>query len=97
LLYASLFTRPDIVFVVNSLGRYASNPNLEHISAVKKIFRYLEETLNYGIKYSKDSKDSEYLIGYLDSEFAGEKTKYKSTSGYIYYLANKPISYQSKL
>ena len=97
LLYASLFTRPDITFTVNTLGRYVSNPNLEHILAIKKILRYLKGTLNYGIKYSKYSKNSEYLSGYSDSDYAGEKTEYKFTSGYIFYLVNGPISYQSKL
>lgn len=97
LLYAALITRPDIIYAVATLERYASNPNSEHILAIKKIFRYLKGTLNYGIKYSKDSKNSEYLVGFSDSDFAGEKTEYKSTSGYIFYLANGPISYQSKL
>ena len=97
LLYAALITRPDIIYAVATLGRYASNPNSEHILAIKKIFRYLKGTLNYGIKYLKNSENSEYLVGFSDSDFAGEKTEYKSTSDYIFYLVNGPISYQSKL
>ena len=30
LMYASVFTRPDIAFVVRVLGRYQSNPGLDH-------------------------------------------------------------------
>jgi hypothetical protein len=94
LLYAALIIRPNIIYTVSTLGRYASNLNLEHILAVKKIFRYLKGTLNYKIKYSKNN---EYLTGYSDSDFVEEKTEYKLTSGYIFYLAGGPIFYQLKL
>jgi Reverse transcriptase (RNA-dependent DNA polymerase) len=96
LLYAALGTRPDITFTVNILGRFASNPSPIHITAMKRLFRYIKGHLNYGIKYSK-TENSEYLKGYTDSDYGGDKVEYKSTSGYIFKLANGPISYSSKL
>jgi Reverse transcriptase (RNA-dependent DNA polymerase) len=93
LLYAALAIRPDIAYAVSTLGRYTSNPSEYHQTAVKRLFRYLKGTINYGIKYSK----REYLTGYSDSDYAEEKGEYKSTSGYIFFLGNGPISYQSKL
>ena len=42
LMYAQVCTRPDIVFVVNALGRYLSNLGLNHWKAVKKVMRYLQ-------------------------------------------------------
>ena len=42
LMYAQVCTRPDIAFAVNALGRYLSDPGLDHWKAVKKIFRYVD-------------------------------------------------------
>jgi len=41
LMYAHTCTRPDISFVVGMLGRYQSNPRLDHWKAAKKVLRYL--------------------------------------------------------
>ena len=30
LMYAQVYTRPDIVFIVGMLGRYLSNPGMDH-------------------------------------------------------------------
>ena len=65
LMYAQVCTRHDISFVVGMLGRYQSNPGLDHWKAAKKVLRYLQGMLMY--------KRSIYLevIGYSDSDFAG--------------------------
>ena len=47
LMYAQVCTRLDIAFVVNALGRYLSNPGLNHWKAVKKVMRYLQGTKDY--------------------------------------------------
>ena len=41
LMYAMLYTRPDICFAVGMVSRYQSNPGLEHWTAVKHILKYL--------------------------------------------------------
>ena len=43
LMYAQVCTRPDIAFVVGMLGRYQSNPGMDHWKAAKKVMRYLQE------------------------------------------------------
>ena len=47
LLYAQTCTRLDISFGVGMLGRYQSNPGMDHWKATKKVLRYLEGTNNY--------------------------------------------------
>ena len=37
LMYAQVCTRPDIAFAVGMLGRYQSNPGLDHWRAAKKV------------------------------------------------------------
>ena len=94
LLYLSSWTRPDIAFAVNTVAKYNSNPTMEHWKAVKRILRYLKGTSEQGIKYSKDSKEN--IIGYCDADWAGDRSDRKSTSGYVFHLAEAPISWRSK-
>ena len=54
LLYLSTKTRPDITFAVSNVARYCQKPTQQHWSAVKRIFRYLKGTIDFGIKYSKN-------------------------------------------
>nr|GFA38572.1 retrovirus-related Pol polyprotein from transposon TNT 1-94 [Tanacetum cinerariifolium] len=42
-------SRPDIMFATCMFARYQANPNEHHVSAVKRIFRYLKGTLNLGL------------------------------------------------
>jgi hypothetical protein len=97
LLYAALLTRYDIACAVNILARYASNPGPEHITATKRVFRYLNGHLDHDMTYTGDTKTSPYIKGYTDSDYAGDKEEYKSTTDYIFFLANGPISYSSKI
>ncbi|GJR57185.1 retrovirus-related pol polyprotein from transposon TNT 1-94 [Tanacetum coccineum] len=41
-------SRPDIMFATCMCARYQANPNEHHVSAVKRIFRYLKGTINLG-------------------------------------------------
>nr|GFA91177.1 uncharacterized mitochondrial protein AtMg00810-like [Tanacetum cinerariifolium] len=54
LMYATS-SRPDIMFATCMCARYQANPNEHHVSAVKRIFRYLRGTINLGLWYPKDS------------------------------------------
>ena len=39
--YVQMCTRPDLTFVTGLLGRYQSNPGIEHWKLLKKVLRYL--------------------------------------------------------
>ena len=51
LMYAEVCTRPDISYAIGMLGRYQSNPGLEHWKAAKKVMRYLKGTRDYKLTY----------------------------------------------
>ena len=44
IMYAMLCTRPDVNLAVSLVGRYQSNPGMEHWTAVKNILKYLNRT-----------------------------------------------------
>ena len=54
LLYLSA-SRPDIMFSVCMCARFQSNPKQSHLSAIKRIIRYLEATMNIGLWYPRNS------------------------------------------
>ena len=51
LMYAMVCTRPDIAHAVGVLSRFMSNPGKEHWTIVKRVFRYLCGTSDYGLCY----------------------------------------------
>ena len=55
LMYAQVCTRPNIAFAINALGRYLSNPGLNHWKAMKKVMRYLQGTKDYMLTYKRRS------------------------------------------
>ncbi|KAG9451218.1 hypothetical protein H6P81_011183 [Aristolochia fimbriata] len=81
LMYAQVCTRPGIAFIVGMLGRYQSNPGLDHWRAAKKVLRYLQGTKNYMLTYRRS--DSLEVVGYFNSDFAGCVDSCKSTSGLV--------------
>nr|GEZ71362.1 hypothetical protein [Tanacetum cinerariifolium] len=77
-------SRPDIMFATCMCARYQANPNKHHVSAVKRIFRYLKVTINLGLWYPKDFGFD--LTAYSDADHAGchidrKKYEYVAVSG----------------
>jgi hypothetical protein len=46
-------SRPDIAFSVGVCARFQANPKESHLTAVKRIIKYVNDTLLYGIWYSR--------------------------------------------
>jgi len=93
LMYAQVCTRPDIAFAVGMLGRYQSNPGVDHWKAAKKVLRYLQGTKDYMLTYRRT--ENLEVIGYSDSDYAGCIDSLKSTSGYVFMLASGAVSWRS--
>jgi hypothetical protein len=72
-------TRPDIQFSVCLCARFQASPRTSHRLAVKRIFRYLRHSPDFGLWYSVSS--SLALHGFLVTDFAGCQLDRKSTSG----------------
>nr|GEZ99585.1 hypothetical protein [Tanacetum cinerariifolium] len=70
---------PDIVHATCLCARYQAKPTEKHLKEVKRIFCYLQRTVNTGLWYTKDSCFE--LTGFSDADYAGCKGTFKSTSG----------------
>lgn len=94
IMYAMVETRVDIAFATSMVSRFAKNPSSEHFNAIDQILRYLAGSAERGITFGGDEELK--LIGYSDSDWAGDHADRKSTSGFIFILNGGPISYASK-
>ncbi|GKF32018.1 hypothetical protein Tco_0101816 [Tanacetum coccineum] len=89
-------SRPDIVHATCYFARYQAKLTEKHLTAVKRIFRYLKDSINIGLWYPKDTCFE--LTAFSDSDHAGclDSTR-KSTSGGIQFLGgDKLVSWSSK-
>lgn len=82
LLYISNCTRPDITYAVNYLSRYQTQPTSQLMTYVKRIFRYLKGTLNLELTYEV-VPNAPIVEIYSDSDYAGDITDRKSTTGLL--------------
>ncbi|KAL1364175.1 hypothetical protein AAHE18_03G199200 [Arachis hypogaea] len=74
-------SRPDIVQSVGLCSRFQSKPKESHLSAVKRIIRYVHGTSNFGLWYPKIDDFS--AVGYCDADFAGDRVDRRSTQAYL--------------
>ncbi|KAL8138048.1 hypothetical protein V2J09_004049 [Rumex salicifolius] len=88
-------TRLDLSFSVGVLSRFMENPKVSHMEALKRILRYVKGTLQFGCVYKKDPSYTE-VMGYSDSDLAGDIDDRKSTSGVVYFLGKSPITWVSR-
>ncbi|GJU79919.1 retrovirus-related pol polyprotein from transposon TNT 1-94 [Tanacetum coccineum] len=87
-------SRPDLVFAVCMCARYQASPTKKHLEALKRVFRYLRGTINWGLWYPKDTAMA--LTAYADADHAGCQDTRRSTSGSAQFLGDKLVSWSSK-
>ncbi|GKB25897.1 ribonuclease H-like domain-containing protein [Tanacetum coccineum] len=72
------FTRPDISYVVQQVCLFMHDPREPHLSALKRILRYVRGTLSYRLQLYSSTTSS--LVAYSDADWAGCPTTRRSTS-----------------
>jgi transposase InsO family protein len=87
-------SRPDLAYAVGYVSRFMEKPTAEHLTAVKRVLRYVAGTLHYGCHYPR-MKEAR-LVGYSDSDMAGDIDTRKSTTGVGFFLGGSIITWQSQ-
>ena len=93
LMYLMISTRPDIACPLIQLSRFLQNWGKVHYTAALDLLIYVQSTPTLGVTYHKGPTT---LVGFADANWAGNADNARSTTGYIFYLANGPISWKSK-
>ena len=70
------------------------DPREPHFNALKRILRFVQGTLSYGLQLFSSTTES--LVAYSDADWAGCPDTHRSTSGYCVFLGNNLISWSSK-
>jgi len=87
-------TWPDIMYAINRLASYITNPSMQHQTAVKRVLQYLSGTKTYGITYENIPGSYISFLGYANAAYKNRDDN-KSTTGYVFIAAGGAITWQS--
>ena len=68
-------------------------PTTTHFKAANRILCYLKGTIDFGLYYSVS--DDCKLVGYSDSDWAGDSDDQKSTTGFVFFLGDTTFTWMS--
>ena len=68
--YAAGGTRPDIAYAVSTIAKFCHQTTELHMTAAKRVLRYLKQTRDLNLTYVKESPEA--IIGYSDADWAGD-------------------------
>ncbi|KAK9068004.1 hypothetical protein SSX86_012115 [Deinandra increscens subsp. villosa] len=88
------FTRPDITYAVQQVCMHMHSPRVSHWHALKRIIRYLQGTISFGLTLDRSSSSA--LRAYTDADWAGCPDTRRSTSGYCVYYGSNLVAWSSK-
>ncbi|MCW3101490.1 MAG: retrovirus-related Pol polyprotein from transposon 1-94 [Chthonomonadaceae bacterium] len=95
-LYAANTTRIDIAHTVGMLARFVQAPTTTHLTAAKRLLRYLRGTTDYCLKFETNGDQHLVIRAFADSNWGGDKTNRKSTTGMLLQLNGSATTWQSK-
>lgn len=94
-MYSMVGTRPDIAHAVGLVSRFMSSPCKEHWMAVKWVLRYIRDTTDFKLTFTKPDKFA--VRGYCDSDYAADLDRRRSITGYVFQAGGNTISWRSGL
>jgi len=94
IMWLQVATRPDLLYAVQVLSRFAHNPAKSHWNALKYVMFYIKGTLNYEITYEGGGNLNP--IGYVDLDYTGCKNSRKLTEDNVFIVAGGPVSWECK-
>ena len=84
-------TRPDIAFAVCYVSRFMEDPREDHWATVKRLLRYIKETVDQGTVFPKTGGSRLQLTVFSDADIAGDIDGRRSTSDVLVFLGSAPI------
>ena len=94
LMYLSFATRPNIAFVIGQLSKRNAKLRVGHLRVARKVLRYLKGIMHLEITYKISMIDlkSYDLIGYADSNYAGNLEDKKSVMDHYFFINGAVVS-----
>lgn len=73
LIYASITTRPDIVYTSGVLGRFSANLSIQHLNATKHVLHYLKKTASLPMVLGFHQSPAQKLCLYCETRMASAR------------------------
>ena len=83
-------SHPDLSFAIGRVSRYMQAPHESHWKVEKRILRYIQGTVQFGIHYSTRGKP--LLVGFTDLDWAGDLDDRNYAAGYVFSLGFGPVT-----
>ena len=93
IMYAMLYTHPDVLYTLSMTSKYQSNPCECHWTTIKNILKYLRRTKDAFLIYGGEEKL--VVKGYTDASFQSNKDDSKSLLSYVFCLNSSVVSQKS--
>jgi len=90
LMYLVTGTRPDLAYTITHLFQLNLSPSITHLTAAKRVLRYLEGTKDRHLFYPWNNQLK--ITPYMDASYGNCLDTRRSFSGYIFQLGNDTIS-----
>jgi len=78
------------------VSKYMSNTGREHWEAIKWFLRYLKGIKNLDIMFERQYEEV-CIIGFIDSDHAGDLDKWRSTTSYVFTCGGGPLCWISMI
>jgi len=95
LMYLAIATRPDLAYAISVVSENLENPKTSDWCAVKRIFKYLKGTVDFGLLYKADCHPCELEV-YSDADYAGDVKTRRSRTGMVSKFSGGAISWMSQ-
>jgi hypothetical protein len=94
--YLVNMTRSDLAFAYSELSKYAQRPDNAHMSVSEHTLRYLRDTLDKSLCFSRDCPIVDTPWGWVDSDWTGDTDTHRSHVVYIIIMNGGPIPWKSR-
>ena len=89
-----IMIHPDIAFEANTVCQFMDKPKMHHYQAVKRILRYINGIIDYGIRILANSPID--LYAFSDADWTGCPNTRRSTTGLCAFLGGNCLSWSAK-
>ena len=97
-IYIYSWTHPEIGFAISKLSKFMQNPGAPHVTALKRLLRYLAGSKDKGLVYSFGrTVPRQGVYGYYDASHADDHDTLRTTMSYIFFYEGCTISWHTKM
>ncbi|EJK77615.1 hypothetical protein THAOC_00541 [Thalassiosira oceanica] len=96
--YLVKHSRPDIANAVRELSKVLDSPSDASYKEMLRVIKYVLDSKEMGLRFEPtfDRNEPWDLVGFSDSDYAGDPETRRSVTGYILYIKGVPIIWKSK-